>query len=499
MTQILRSQNTAYVTQYSGRGACFQVQSVLAKLSLCRTRALGGKTYKCDDCSHVTEVYHSCGDRHCPQCSGCKRYDFAARAEQLILEGVTYYQVVFTLPGQLSEMALANRHAMADLLFDSAAASLRKTIRGEQDYDPASMMVLHTWNQQLHPHWHVHALVPGGGPQLTRDELGQEQWKSAEPTPGASNSNEHYLVDAISLREAFRKAAMKRLRKLHAKGELKLGGKFEHLNDASAWKSFCDELAELDWVSFIQPPPTKSSTADQVVRYLTRYLTGGPISDSRIVAADVNNVTFLAREGKQVGGERRQVPVTIPTLEFVRRWCENIQPDQLTKTRYFGGWCSRNRTEYQARCQRLLGLDLIPAEEQVAQTDSPPTEFTPPDSTTLSTTTSAIDSRCTASSPACPACASDSLHLIAHVPKPAWSVVLSHLDERCPAWYAETAYAEFCEYLDREYGISYEDWDLGTRIESTMSIPPPAPQRAPFRQLYLPGLSPESGYLIESY
>ncbi|MDX1929529.1 MAG: hypothetical protein SFV81_23580 [Pirellulaceae bacterium] len=42
------------------------------------------------------------------------------------------------------------------------------------------------------------------------------------------------------------------------------------------------------------------------------------------MAADTNFVTFMAREGKQVGGERRQVPVTIPTLEFVRRWCENI-------------------------------------------------------------------------------------------------------------------------------------------------------------------------------
>ena len=394
------------------------MQSVLAKLSLCRTRALGGKTYQCEDCSQVTEVFHSCGDRHCPQCSGCKRYDFAARAEQLILEGVTYYQVVFTLPGQLSEMALANREVMADLLFDSAAASLRQTIRSQQDYDPASMMVLHTWNQQLHPHWHVHALVPGGGPQLTRDALNQDQWKSAEPPPGslnsAVNSKEYYLVDAISLREAFRKAAISRLRKLHAKGELKLGGKFEHLNEAAAWKSFCNELAELDWVSFIQPPPTKSSTADQVVRYLTRYLTGGPISDSRIMAADSNFVTFLAREGKQVGGERKQVPVTIPTLEFMRRWCENIQPDQLTKTRYFGGWCSRNRTEYQASCQRLLGHDVIPAAEQAVQVDSTQVDSTQvdsalADSTTLATAQSAVNSQHTASIPQCPACNGNTL------------------------------------------------------------------------------------------
>ena len=476
--------------QYAGRGACHQVQSVLAKLSLCRTRALGGKTYQCDECDAVTEVYHSCGDRHCPQCSGCKRYDFAARAEQLILPGVTYYQVVFTLPSELSEMALANREAMADLLFDSAGASLQRTIRREQNYDPASMMVLHTWNQQLQPHWHVHALVPGGGPSLTRDALSQDRWQSAEPPSGALNSNDYYLVDAISLREAFRKAAMSRLQKLYTSGKLKLGGKFAHLNDASAWKRFCDQLAEVDWVSFIQPPPTKTSTAEQVVRYLTRYLTGGPISDSRIVAADANFVTFMAREGKQVGGERRQVPIEIPTLEFMRRWCDHIQPDQLTKTRYFGGWCSRNRTAYQSRCRQLLELDA-----DLAGTDPVSNSTLTP----LLVTSSSKESQSTATTPPCSACSSPAVRMIGHTPKPEWSVVLSHLDKRCPAWYAETEYAEFCEYLDREYGISYEDWDLGTRIESTMSEPSQHPTQPIVRQLYLPGLSPESGYLLESY
>jgi hypothetical protein len=47
-------------------------------------------------------MYNSCGDRHCSQCSGSKRYNFAERAEKLLLDGVDYYQVVFTLPSELS-------------------------------------------------------------------------------------------------------------------------------------------------------------------------------------------------------------------------------------------------------------------------------------------------------------------------------------------------------------------------------------------------------------
>jgi hypothetical protein len=73
--------------------------------------------------------------------------------------------------------------------------------------------------------------------------------------------------------------------------------------------------------------------------------------------------------------------------------------------------------------------------------------------------------------------------------------VLTHLDSRCPEWYAETEYEAYCEYLEREYGIGYEDWYLEMRIESTMSS---GPANVP-EQLYLPGLYPALDFAIESY
>jgi len=301
----------------------------------------------------------------------------------------------------------------------------------------------------------------------------------------------------------------------------------------SAEKTYCDtsiqkaikqsaELAKISknvtphtlrWVSYIQPPPTKTSTASQVVRYLTRYLTGGPISDLRIIATDTDTVTFLAREGVRVGGEQLQVPIKISKLEFMRRWCDHIQPDQLTKTRYFGGWCSRNRTKYQATCRELLGLetdaelgkpkDPVRAEEEVGEdSNSASTE-------TLGTTTEEPDSASQGgehsggarSRRRCSVCEKDQLRLIQETAKPSWSSLLTHLDNRCPDWYAESDYTEFCEYLDREYGISYSDWSLGglrMGIESTMepSVSKPA------EQLYFAGfqrICPTRGYLIDSF
>ena len=117
---------------------------------------------------------------------------------------------------------------------------------------------------------------------------------------------------------------------------------------------FVKNLESIQWVAYIQPPPKETSAASEVVNYLTRYLTGGPISNHRIVAADRREVTFLARAGKKVGGEREQIPITLDIVQFVRRWCLHIQPDQLTKTRYWGGWSNQRRADYMAHCRELL-------------------------------------------------------------------------------------------------------------------------------------------------
>ena len=486
--------------QHAGSGACGVVQSTLAKLSLCRTPALGGNEYACDTCGETTLVPHSCGDRHCPICSGRKRYDFAQRAEQLILDGVTYYQVVFTLPSELSELALVNREAIADLLFTSAWKSLRKSIRSEQGYDPAAMMVLHTWNQRMDSHWHVHALVPSAGPSLSEPEA----WKQAVAPEQAANSDGFYLVDAISLRELFRKIAIGHLRRLRQSGKLLLRGKFAHLADDAQWQQFCDKLKSVDWVSYIQPPPTDSCTADQVVRYLTRYLTGGPISDSRILAADSNEVTFLAREGRVTGGERVQVPVTISTPEFIQRWCMHIQPSQLTKTRYCGGWSSRRRTQYTENCQELRGsTDFDPVVIEAMDDFIDPQFHSKLDQQFAAPNTADANAD-RPSVPSCPHCENQPMRLTGQTPKPSWSDILRHTDQRCPAWYAEREKESWIKFLDDEYGIDYETWCLETPIESAIGNSGPANdsqhRQAPFsQQFYLPGLEPERYYLVESF
>ena len=199
VAQILKRNAGAYVQRYS-RQAVPQVQSTLAKLSLCRTAALGGHLHLCTGCNHEVNVYNSCGDRHCPTCSGARRRDWLESARSLILDGVDHFQVVFTLPEQLSRLALGNRKQIYDLLFTSAWSALKQVIAQEHGFESAALMVLHTWNQKLDAHAHVHAVVPGCGPALQGAGIAYAQRGQDASTRG------QYLVDAESLRAAYRQA-----------------------------------------------------------------------------------------------------------------------------------------------------------------------------------------------------------------------------------------------------------------------------------------------------
>jgi len=75
-------------------------------------------------------------------------------------------------------------------------------------------------------------------------------------------------------------------------------------------------------------------------------------------------MTFLARAGTTPGGTAEQIEITLPTVEFVRRWSLHILPRGYTKTRRYGGWVSARRQSYLELCGQQLaaaGAPLSPA------------------------------------------------------------------------------------------------------------------------------------------
>lgn len=121
-----------------------QVINVLSRILLCRTALLKGHVYECPICHSRRNVYNSCVDRHCPQCSGARRANWLEKTSELLLPKINYFQVIFTLPNLLSGLILGNRRALYDLLFHSAWRSLNEALRGSGQFQPAAHLVLHT-------------------------------------------------------------------------------------------------------------------------------------------------------------------------------------------------------------------------------------------------------------------------------------------------------------------------------------------------------------------
>ena len=318
------------------------------------------------------------------------------------------------MPDKLSSLTLGNRKEMFDLLFRSAWQALKQTIEDEQQFEAAAAMVLHTWNQQLDAHVHVHALVPGGGPSLKNPT----QWKNARPpaheAPSAHETQKRFwLVDADALRLAFRTAFLNGLRRLQARGKLKLDGEWSSLRNTAAFEDWLVPQESARWVVYIQPPPTPDTTPDQVLKYLARYMTGGPISDRRLVRHEQGHVTFRARTGTQTGGSDKTEDVRIPGVEFVRRWAMHILPKNCTKTRRFGGYSNRHQKRYLTACQELLSGSEVAREASSVDPDI---------------TSSDEDTR----THRCPKC--ESLLTIARsTPRPGWRAVMSGPCR--PTWY----------------------------------------------------------------
>ena len=238
-------------------------------------------------------------------------------------------------------------------------------------------------------------------------------------------------MDHDTLKDSFRDTFLAGLVKLHASGKLKLeGDEWGHLQDAAAFEEFLQPLREMTWVAFIQPPPKtrdgELASPEHVVKILAKYLTGGPISSSRLLSHEDGKVTFLARPGHKTGGSKEQVPVTVDGVEFVRLWSLYILPKSFVKTRRYGGFSNYHRVRYLAECRRLLA----PVVESPAATPSEvSTDSSSDDSSTDQADTDPAEEPW---GPCCPSCG-ERMELTHSERRPSWRDTFAGPSR--PRWY----------------------------------------------------------------
>ena len=175
-------------------------------------------------------------------------------------------------------------------------------------------------------------------------------------------------MNVEELGRAFRKRYLLGLRRLVRQGKLKLEGEWSRLEDPRELKRWCDELKRTDWNVFVEGPPNGESKPEHVLRYLTRYLSGGAIHDGRIIADEDGWVKFWARSRDKRNKGRLEAK-KLRGAEFVRRWALHILPKGFVRSRRYGGYHTTNSQAYIQRCRELLPPS---EEEEDAECGDPP-------------------------------------------------------------------------------------------------------------------------------
>jgi hypothetical protein len=180
----------------------------------------------------------------------------------------------------------ASSQAPAEKL--AAAKGLRAHISG-------FTAVLHTWNQRMEFHPHLHFLVPGAGLDVRGKVVRVRQ--------------ADYLVHLPHLQAAFRQ---------HMRRQFEPHG---WQADPQVWIK--------DWGVHIQP----AGSGAAALRYLGAYVARTAISNGRIFAVDERGVTF---RWKDRSDHNRSKVMTLTGSEFVRRYLRHVLPSGLRSIRYYG-------------------------------------------------------------------------------------------------------------------------------------------------------------------
>ena len=339
LADILREYIVAYQRKYPLQPHQYKIVSDLLN---CRTAYLGGHVEQCDQCGAERITYNSCRNRHCPKCQNIPTERWLkARKAQLL--PVIYFHNVFTLPHDLNPIILYNKKVMLDILFKSVAETLlsfghnpKNGLGGKLGF----ISILHTWDQRLNLHFHLHCLIPGGA--IAAD---QNRWKPCK---------NGYLFNQQALGLVFRGKFIDYMTQAYQRGDLRFPGITAPYQRPEKFQQLKNNLYSNNWVVHIRESIKRPQ---HVLDYLGRYTHRVTISNHRIVSLKDGMVTFTYKNRQTNQIE----PISIQAVEFIRRFLLHALPKGLVRIRHFGFLSNRSKTAHLAKIRHLLGLSSTTA------------------------------------------------------------------------------------------------------------------------------------------
>ena len=313
VADVFREYGAAYRRAYP---LTEEQSKALWAIANCRTAALGGFVEQCDACAKLRISYCSCKRRDCPKCGAWEKALWLAKLERKLLP-IPYFHVVFTTDHRINGLARIDPWRVYNLLFRTAAETLkaygRKYLGGEIGFT----MVLHTWGQTMEEHIHVHCIVTGGAWRATVEG---GEWRSCRAG---------FLFPVKALSRDFRDAFCAGLKALYPTGTAPAGVDGGRIEDVDVGQ-LVTQMRSKRWEVFIKPAP---SDPRPLCDYLGKYTQKSAISNYRIVGIADGKVSFTYYDN-QDGGEKKVL--TLDAFEFMRRFLQHVLPAGFHRVRHYG-------------------------------------------------------------------------------------------------------------------------------------------------------------------
>lgn len=369
LADIFRRAEAAYRRAFHGRIPPSHLRAI-NDIVRCRTPALGGSVYACDDCGAKDYAYHSCRNRHCPKCQDDRAQTWLERLRARLLP-CDHYLLTFTLPAELRTLARSHQRLVYAILLREAAAAAQ-TLADDPRWVGgrlAVLAVLHTWSRSLAYHPHVHLLVTAGG--LSPD--GSAWVRPAHP---------RFLFPGYTLSPIFRARVKKALEK---------AGLTQDTNP-TVWNT--------PWNVHIQ----QIGSGEHAALYLSRYVYRVALTNNRIERFEHGQVTFRYTDARSHQTRR----MTLPVLGFIARFLQHVLPKAFPKIRYYGLLAPASRPDLE-RARHLLESAAPPNQRPAENVDRNPDPLADP----------AEDGATDPAPPRlCPVCKRGHLQLIDTLPRP---------------------------------------------------------------------------------
>jgi hypothetical protein len=314
----------AHVREHRHVMSAAQRRAVWA-INHCRTAEMGGHLHACGKCATREFHFHSCNHRSCPQCGKAATADWVERQLGKRV-GAPYFMVTFTLPEEIRPLFFTTvAKDIYQLFFAAASSALSDTLANPKWLGAKTSgftMILHTWNQRLYFHPHIHCIVPGTG----MDAAGRV----------VTVKNANFLVPQPALRSVFRARLRDALAALREEHDLPA-------IDTAVWHK--------DWGVHLQP----FGSGENIIKYLGRYVCRTAIGDSRILAITDTHVSFRYKD--RANGDAPCIE-TITGAEFVARYLRHVLPRGLRAIRYHG-FCHPAAHKKRERIAFHTGMPLL--------------------------------------------------------------------------------------------------------------------------------------------